>query len=106
MAHKYWQHIVKDYYRKQGFYAVIERYFDGKNVDVGLEKDGQKQAVEVDLDGKNLLENVQKDLATCDKVIVRVKSEDAKEGYEKKLRAAFDEEVMKKVSFEVLRTFI
>ena len=46
-----------------------------KNVDGGLEKGGHKWAVEIELTDANLMVNVEKDAATCDKIIICAKSE-------------------------------
>ena len=109
MEHKYWQHTIKEYYEKRGWYAVIEQCFDGKNIDVGIynKQTGEQSAIEIELTDQNLIENVEKDTAAgLYKIIICLKSEKAKKGYEEKLREIFDEETMKKVSFEILGNFI
>lgn len=85
---------------------MIERNFGGKNVDVGLEKDGEKTAVEVELSSDNLLANVTKDLEACDHVIICVTSEKNRKAYEKLLTKNFGDTVLRRVSLEILGSFI
>lgn len=106
LEHKYWQHTIREYYAKQGWYAVIERNFDGKNVDVGIEKDSQKVAVEVELTPENLIVNVEKDSKAVEKILVCVKSQETKKSYQEKLEQIFGEETLIKVEFKILGEFI
>ena len=90
LEHKYWQHVIREHCQKQGCYAVIEQSFDDKNVDVGVEKDGQRTAVEIELTDANLLANVEKDTPACNKVIICAKSQDKPKEYAKRLEQEFD----------------
>jgi len=106
LEHKYWQHIIRAHFQKQGFYTVIGQCFCGKNVDVGLEKNGAKWAVEIELSPDNILVNVEKDAAACQKIIICVRSEKSKEDYEDRVKASFSGEFIQKVTFEILGNFI
>jgi len=109
LEHKYWQHTIKEYYEKRGWYAVIEQCFGGKNVDVGIynKQTGEQSAIEIELTNQNLIENLEKDTAAgMHKIIICTRSEEKKKAYEEMLHKAFDDETLKKVSFEVLGNFI
>lgn len=72
--HQYMQRIVKSYAEKKGYQVVIEQSLtQQKSVDLHLEKDGQKTAVEISIttDANQELANIQKCLtAGYDRIIV------------------------------------
>ena len=71
-----------------------------------MEKNGAKWAVEIELSPDNILVNVEKDAAACQKIIICVRSEKSKEDYEDRVKASFSGEFIQKVTFEILGNFI
>lgn len=104
--HKYWQHLIKDFFQKQGYNAEIEKRFGFKNADVGFESNGNKTAIEVELSSDHLIPNLQKDFdAGCDKVIVAALSQRAINSYKKKIEF-FNKDYLEKIEFRVLTDFL
>ncbi len=70
--HRYLQHQVKEAMTAQGFKATLEKSVNGKNIDVVLERDGEKMAVEIAVTDRHELVNVRKDIfqAGFDKVVI------------------------------------
>ena len=68
--HWWWQTHIKDYFERKGVKAELEKSIDGKRADIGLVKDGEEVAVEVELSPKNALSNITVDLdAGFDRVV-------------------------------------
>ena len=104
--HKFWQHTIKEYYEKQGYKAEIEKRYGNKHVDVGVEIDGKKIAVEVELSPDHLIENIEKDLeAGCIKVLIAVPSKKAIKQYESKI-SSMRCEMLRQVELIFLINFI
>lgn len=107
LEHKYWQHVIRDYFRKLGYYAEIERLYGPKNVDVGIEKDGFAMAVEIELTKSNLIRNVQLDLDNgIQHLIIAVRSTKARNSYKEILERTFTESKLSKVTFQMLSEFL
>jgi hypothetical protein len=107
LEHKYWQHVIKKYFEKLGYYAEIEKLYGPKNVDVGIEKDGAVMAVEIELTNSNLIKNVQLDLANgVQHLIIAVRSTKAKNNYLKVLKDTFTDKKIERVSFQLLSEFL
>lgn len=106
LQHKFWQHTIKEFYENLGYKAEIEKLYGSKNVDVGLEIDNKRTAVEVELTPENLIENIEKDLDSgCERVIIAVPNRRFIETYKKKLES-FEHDVLGNVEFKVLSNFI
>jgi hypothetical protein len=104
--HKFWQHTIKKFFESLGYNAEIEKRYGFKNVDVGLEMNGNKTAVEVELSPEHLLENVQKDSeAGSELIIVAVPNQRSINAYWKKIKA-YNKDLLKKVEFRVLTDFL
>jgi len=104
--HKYWQHVIKNFFETLGYDAVIEKRYGLKNVDVGFEMNGKKAAVEVELSSEHLIENIHKDLeAGCEIVIIAVPNKRSIKVYEKKIRF-YNKEFLEKIEFRVLTDFL
>lgn len=67
--HRLHQHRLKDVFEKQGYQVVIEEFSNGKNVDLGLNKDGQNIAVEIIISSQNAIDNIEKDIASGWKIV-------------------------------------
>ena len=73
-AHRFWQHRVKGYFEGKGYIARLEGEHPGVDdlADVSLEKDGERIAVEVELSGKHMLENLKRDFENEYDVVIVV----------------------------------
>ncbi|MFC1716570.1 hypothetical protein ACFL6S_23080 [Candidatus Poribacteria bacterium] len=105
--HQYLQHKVKEAMTAQGYKATLEKSIKGKNVDVVLERDSEKIAVEIAVTPKHEVVNVRKDvLAGFSRIVIIGKDRKVVEAVKKKLSAAFDSDVLSKVRCCVLADFI
>lgn len=108
LEHRFWQVTVKQFYDNllRNCNAEIEKRFGMKNVDIGLIKDGERIAVEIEMTSKHLIENIQRDFeAGCEKVIVAVKSKTLGKSYRKKIEY-YNEDFLKNVEFRILSDFL
>ncbi len=106
LEHKFWQHKIKDFYESLDYKAEIEKRYGFKNVDVGVEMNGEKIAVEVDLTPKNLMENIQKDfIAGCDKVIVVARTKRSINAYQKTVQR-YGKDYLDRIQFMTLTDFL
>ena len=106
--HQFWQHTIRTYYRNRnmGCDAEIEKRIGNKNVDVGVQIENKKIAVEIELSPDHLIQNIEKDLeAGCDEVIIAVSSKKTAETYKKKI-TEHDEKLLSKVQMRVLTEFL
>ncbi len=104
--HKYWQHVIKTFFESLGYNAEIEKRYGLKNVDVGLDMNGKKTAVEVELSSDHLIENIQKDLeAGCEKIIIAIPNQRAINSYKKKIDY-YNKDLLHKIEFRVLTDFL
>ena len=73
-AHRFWQHRVKGYFEGKGYIARLEGEHPGIDdlADVSVEKDGKRIAVEVELSGKHVLENLKRDFENEYDVVIVV----------------------------------
>jgi hypothetical protein len=68
--HWWWQTNIKDYFLRKGIATVIEKSMNNTRADVGLVRDGEDVAVEVELTPKNAVANITSDLdAGFDRVV-------------------------------------
>jgi hypothetical protein len=105
-VHKFWQHIIASFYRNLGCESEVEKRFGSKNVDVGIQIENKKIAVEIELSPDHLIQNVEKDLeAGCDEVIIAVSSQAKADSYRKKIKE-HDEKLLSKVEMKVLSEFL
>ena len=104
--HKFWQHVIKNFFEVLGYKAEIEKRYGFKNVDVGLDMNGKKTAVEVELSSDHLIENIQKDLeAGCEKIIIAIPNQRVINAYKKKIEF-YNKEFLEKIEFRVLTDFL
>ena len=71
--HRHFQRLIADYARSRGYEALVEHHVPNGSVDVHLERDGKKTAVEVSVtsSAKHELKNVDKCVASgYDQVVV------------------------------------
>lgn len=62
--HRLHQRRLAEVFLAQGYKAaIVEECKNGKNVDLGLSKDGQAIAVEIIISPQNAIENIEKDIA-------------------------------------------
>jgi len=78
--HEYWKHKVGEYYRKRGYKISYEyRLNGGRSVDIVVEKDGKRIAVEIETGRSDAVYNVRKALeAGFDEVVIVVIDEKVK----------------------------
>lgn len=104
--HRFWQHTIKNYFESKGFKAEIEKRYGIKNVDVGVDMNGKKVAVEVELSPKNLKKNIERDFQEgCELIIVAVKSKRALKEFKEKI-SYYNEERLRKIQFRVVTDFL
>jgi len=108
--HKFWQYTICRWPIAQGFPAKIEQWRNGKAVDVGVEWDERKVAVEIAL-GKldKELENFVSDLeAGWDKIIFAVLTDEKLKKLKNKIIEKFGRKSLEeeKVAFMRLKTFL
>lgn len=70
--HEYWKFMVGEYFKKKGYIVMYEYNIgEGKPVDVVAEKDGKRNAIEVETGKSDSIYNIRKDLeAGFDEVVV------------------------------------
>jgi len=104
--HKFWQHTIKEYFESLGYHPEIEKRYGFKNVDIGLDMNGLKTAIEVELSPDHLIENIQKDLeAGCEQIIIAVSSKRAISTYKKKIEF-YNKDFLDRIEFRVLTDFL
>ena len=106
--HRYLQHQVKEAMTAQGYKATLEKSVKGKNIDVVLEREGEKMAIEIAVTDRHELVNVRKDIfqAGFDKVVIIGKDRKVVAAVKKRITAAFDSDVVEKVRCCVLADVI
>ena len=67
--HRLHQRRLANVFEAQGYTTIAEEYRNGKNIDLGLSKDGQSIAVEIIISPQNAVENIEKDIAAGWKTI-------------------------------------
>ena len=106
--HRYLQHEVKKTMAAQGFKVTLEKRVKGKNIDVVLEREDEKVAVEIAVTDKHEVINVGKDIfqAGFDKVVIIGKDRKIVAAVKKKISTAFDSDTLSKVRCCVLADFV
>ena len=106
--HRYIQHQVKVAMTAQGWKVSIEKSIKGKKIDAVLENDVEKIALEVAVTDKHEVVNVRKDIfqAGFDRIIIIGKDRKVVEAVIRKISAAFDSDIVSKVSCCLLADFI
>jgi len=105
--HRYLQHQVKGAMTAQGFKATLEKCVSGKNIDVVLERDNERVAIEIAVTPKHEIVNVRKDiLAGFNSIVIIGKDRKTVSAVEKKISAAFGNDILSKVRCCVLADFI
>jgi hypothetical protein len=61
--HIFWQNVIAQNYRSQGYKATIEDSVGRKAADLAIEKEGVRIAIEVTLHIENVIQNVKRDLS-------------------------------------------
>jgi len=104
--HKFWQHTIKEFFESLGYNAEIEKRYGIKNVDIGVEMNGSRTAIEVELTDKHLIENIQRDYeAGCGKIIVAAPSKRSVTSYKNKI-GMYRKDFLEMVEFRVLTDFL
>ncbi len=105
--HRYLQNQVKEAMTAQGFKATLEKCVRGKNIDVVLEREGDKVAVEIAVTDKHEIVNIRKDiLVGFDEVVVIGKDRKVVAAVKKRITVAFNSDILSKVRCCVLADFI
>ncbi len=106
--HRYLAHQVKEAMTAKGFKATLEKFVKGKSIDVVLEGDGERVAVEIAVTDKHETINVRKDIfqAGFNSIVIIGKDRKVVAAVKKKLSAAFDSDILSKVRCCVLADFI
>jgi len=106
--HIYLQDSVKGPMTAQGWKVSIEKCVNGKNIDVVLERDNERVAVEIAVTDKHEVINVRKDIfqAGFDRVVIIGKDRKTVSAVGNKICAAFSIDILSKVRCCVLADFI
>jgi hypothetical protein len=108
--HSFWQHAIYRWALARGYPAEIEKWQNGKSVDVGIEWDEKKVAVEVALeDMEKEMSNLIKDLESgWDQIVFTALSEKELNELKNQIAKRFGTDVLetKKVAFMKLSTFL
>ena len=88
--HIWWQeHIARDY-SARGYQAIIEKQMNGKSADIGVVKNNEVVAVEVELSPKNAITNLKQNIdAGFTRTIIACKNKSTKKEIETKLTSFF-----------------
>lgn len=108
-SHKRLQERVRDYYRQQGWIALIEEFVSGKKIDVLSQNVKTKYTIanEIQLSPQHFLENIRLDFrAGCDEVKIICIDKTVLERIRKKTFQELDEELLKKIKFQLIEEFI
>ena len=108
-SHKKLQKIVRDYYRQQGWIAIIEAFVRGKKIDVLSQNVKTKYTIanEIQLSPQHFLENIHLDVrAGCDEVKIICIDKTVLEKIRKKTFQALDEKLLEKIKFQLIEEFI
>jgi hypothetical protein len=108
LEHKFWAWHACKWFEKQGYKAEIEKFLSGKNVDIGVEKDGCLLAVELLITGEaKEIVNIAKDIeAGYGEVILCCKSEKEIKSLRERVLAELGREMAAKVSYRLLSSFL
>lgn len=70
--HRKYQLLLKELFQQMGKIAVPEAYVAGKNIDLLVQdiKTKETQAIEIQLSSKHAIENCEKNLRSCKKVVL------------------------------------
>lgn len=87
---------------------MIEQWIDGKGVDVGLEIDGKKVAVEIVIKQEEKQEtNISRDVAVgFDEVVFYCEDQETLERLKKRLEESFGDTYINRVRFKLLKGFL
>ena len=70
LVHEYWKHRLAKHYQNQGYEVIIEKRINSEAVDLALQKNGMKTAVEIETGKSNYRKNIEKALnAGFDKIL-------------------------------------
>ena len=86
IAHEYWKRFYAQRFREQGYHVEFEVPRQSGRIDVVVQKDSEKIAIEIETGKSNFIRNIQQDLAAkYSKVLVVATDKLAFEKIEKKL---------------------
>lgn len=108
-SHKRLQETVRDYYRHQGWIAIIEEFVRGKKIDVLSQNVKTKYTIanEIQLSPQHFLENIRLDFrAGCDEVKIICIDKTVLERIRKKTVQELNKELLKKIKFQLIEEFI
>ena len=110
IEHKFWQYTIYRWALSRGFPAEIEQWLNGKSVDVGVEWDEKKVALEIALENmEKELRNLVRDLeAGWDQVVFCVLSDRELNRLKNEIAKRFGSKLLDsgKVGFMKLSTFL
>ena len=106
--HKCITHLAGKAKAEQGYKIFYEENINGKRIDLVLQLEGKQTAVETAVTDKHEIVNLRKDVfqAGFQRVVIIGKDRKVVAAVEKKLKAAFDIDVLSKVKVCVLAEFI
>lgn len=103
LEHICWQELIARDYTEKGYKAVIEKKLKGKSADIGVIKDNEIVAVEVELTPKNAITNLKQNIdAGFTRTIIACRNRKVKKETEKKLNAFLEENPQYKDRAEVI----
>ena len=105
--HRYWQNVVKDYFKQKGYKVKIGEKLRNKIVDVGvLSPEGKRIAYEITLDLKNLFINIREDLRNeYDEVWLLFSSRKDLQKAKKLVKEGLSNKLLKRIHFAFLNDF-
>ena len=110
IPHKFWQHTIYRWAIGMAFPAKIEQWLNGKSVDVGIEWDERKVALEIALENmEKEISNLIRDLETgWDKVVFAALTDNDIKQLQNEIANRFGTKLLKedKVGFMKLSTFL
>jgi len=92
LEHIWWQrHIARDY-EKRGYKAIIEKELNGKSSDIGVIKDNEIVAVEIELSPKNAVTNLKQNIdAGFTRTMIACKNNKVKKIVDKKITSFMED---------------
>ncbi len=107
MEHRYYQHKVCPSLSGKGYQAEVEKFWNGKSIDVLGRKKDEILAVEIELQPvEHVIENIRKDIdAGAKRVLVLTPKEKLKE-LSKYINERLDSDMMGKVSIEAIQHYV
>jgi hypothetical protein len=109
LIHQFWQHQVQKWFLENypGCEATVEQMVEGKAIDVGVEVNGRRVAIEIMIKGEEKEpRNIVKDLEVgFDEVVIVCEDKEKDRSLEKKIGETLGEKYVRVVSFRQTKEF-